>query len=436
MSALARYFKSQGKDVSGYDKTATELTSKLEEEGIPVHYIDRGSVVAEEMDSLETLVIYTPAIPKSHGELTALQNRGFNVIKRAAALGIISKEYKAFAVAGTHGKTTTSAILAHVLNQMPEGCNAFIGGITSNYNSNCLINPKSDRVVVEADEFDRSFLQLFPYCSIVTSIDADHLDIYEHGDNLTTSFIEFINQTSKEGIVLLNARIELKDDVIANDLKVLRYGVDIAADWSAGNLRYENEHFYFDVPSKGLMNIELGIPGRHNAENALGVLALCVELGLSEQDIRKGLQTFKGVRRRFDVRLKNEGLVIIDDYAHHPTEISAFLSSVRQLYPDRQMTVVFQPHLYSRTRDFMDGFAEALSMADEVFLLDIYPAREEPIPGITSEVLLDKITLTDKEMSSKENIVFDLAAKERELILVIGAGDIDTCVEPIVKAYL
>lgn len=435
MSALARYFKSMGKTVSGYDKTRTELTEQLEKEGIPVHYTDKGTAVLNELDRSQTLVIFTPAIPASHGELNALKDRGYEMIKRARALGIISNAFTTFAVAGTHGKTTTSTILAHVLHQTKEGVNAFIGGISSNYNSNCIINAEAERVVVEADEFDRSFLQLRPNFAIVTSMDADHLDIYGDKDHLTRSFEEFMRLVSSSGLVLLHAGLKPNEEEIK--AKVIRYGFHVDADWKGTSTSYEDGKFFFDVTHGGqeYRTIELGLPGKHNAENALAVFALCMELGIEEALIRDALASFKGVKRRFEFHIRTEDLVIIDDYAHHPAEIEAFISSVRLLYPGRKLTAVFQPHLFSRTRDFMEGFGQSLSLADEVILLPIYPAREEPIPGITSEVILNCLT-TPGEMSSLNNVVMDLHKLSREVILIIGAGDIDTVVSPIVKSYL
>jgi UDP-N-acetylmuramate--alanine ligase len=437
MSALARYFKSQGKGVGGYDKTRTHLTKKLEEEGIEVHYEDHGESVLRGLDRKTTLVIYTPAVPKDHKELIAFQQYEYEIIKRAKALGIISAEFETFAVAGTHGKTTTSTLLAHVLHESPGKCNAFVGGISANYHSNCIIEPASQRVVVEADEFDRSFLQLYPKYAIVTSMDADHLDIYGDGNEFKKSFVDFMNQVDEKGHLMIQAGLDLAGYQMKDGLRVSTYGFAENAMWKGHNARYENGRFYFDIrgPKNHYTRVELGIPGNHNAENALAVFALCSEYGITEKTLREALASFKGVERRFDFKVRREDLVVIDDYAHHPTELEAFLSSVRKLYPGKKLTGVFQPHLFSRTRDFMEGFAASLSICDELYLLDIYPARELPIPGITSQVLLDKITSPLKAMSSKSTIVADLKKMPREVILVMGAGDIDTCVEPIKRAY-
>lgn len=437
MSALARYFNAQGKRVSGYDKTRTELTIQLESEGIAVHYEDWGTAALNDLDKASTLVIYTPAIPKEHQELNAFVAQEFTLIKRARALGIISSELETYAVAGTHGKTTTSTLLAWVLSNTPEKCNAFVGGISSNFHSNTLIEPASDRVVVEADEFDRSFLQLNPDYAIVTNMDADHLDIYGDGDHLLQSFNDFINRIHPQGLLVINANLDISSFKLQPTLKKVTYGLNPLANWHALNLRYEQGCFLFDIqaPGKQYEAVELGIPGSHNCENAVAVFALCSELGMDEGVLRKALASFKGVQRRFDFQIRRDELVIIDDYAHHPTEIEAFLSSVKKLYPGKKITAVFQPHLFSRTRDFMEGFARSLGMCDELFLLDIYPARELPIPGITSQVLLDQVQLNQKWMSSKQTIVADLQKGPREVIVIIGAGDIDTCVKPITAAY-
>lgn len=437
MSALARYFHSQSKEVAGYDKTRTKLTIALEQEGIDIHYHDLDEGILAQLNRSDTLVVYTPAVPKDFGELTALQEEGYHVIKRAKALGIISEAFETFAVAGTHGKTTTSSILAHVLNQTTEGVNAFIGGITSNYDSNCIINKESNRVVVEADEFDRSFLTLYPDNTIVTSMDADHLDIYGDGDHLTASFNEFINQTKSYGVILVNSKIDLTKFELADNIRINTYGVDGHTDWRLHALKYADGKFFFDIISRSdiYRNIEFGLPGQHNAENATAVFALCIESGVSEDEIREAFRTFKGVKRRFDFKLRRDDMVVIDDYAHHPTEIEAFLRSVRKLYPEKKITAVFQPHLYSRTRDFMAGFANTLALADELYLLPIYPARELPIEGITSAALFEEVNLYDKYLSSKETIVEDLKKGQHEVICIIGAGDIDTIVEPITQAY-
>ncbi len=436
MSALARFFKIEGKNVMGYDKTKTRLTDLLQQEGIDVHFEDKGDNALDNLKKDETLVVYTPAIPISLAELSAFKTSGFKVVKRSEVLGIISKGFKTFAVAGTHGKTTTSSIMAHVLYTTEESCNAFIGGITTNYNSNCLISENTSRVVVEADEFDRSFLTLKPNYSIITSTDADHLDIYGNAEVLKDSFVEFAELTNPNGIILLQADNDLAG--YKGAAKILTYGLDAyEANWFARNIRYERGRIYFDIHSKSkrFIGVEFGLPGHHNVENALAVFALLYEYGIPESHLRTAFKSYLGVKRRFEIHLQTEEQVIIDDYAHHPNELKALLNSVKTIYPTRAITCVFQPHLYSRTKDFMDEFANALSLADRLYLLDIYPAREAPIDGITSEVLLDKTSLNQKQLSSKDMIVEDLKRAENNLIVIAGAGDIDTCIDPIVNAY-
>jgi len=435
MSAIARFFNGQGKEVLGYDKTKTALTQTLEKEGINIHYKDLGKEILNQIDKKNTLVIYTPAIPKTHQELNILIKNNYYFIKRAKALGIISNEKETYAVAGTHGKTTTSSIMAHVLYQTPQSCNAFIGGITSNYNSNCLINETSNRVVVEADEFDRSFLQLSSNYTIITTTDADHLDIYGDANTLKHSFIEFAEKTNKKGLLMVNANIDFTD--YKGQTKVLTYGFNSNANWKGENLRYIDGNLYFDIINndKIYKDVQFGLPGKHNVENALAVFALLTEVGINEKDIRNSFITYKGVKRRFDYHIRRKDFIIIDDYAHHPKEITAFLNSVKEIYPTKKITTVFQPHLFSRTNDFMDEFATALALSDKLYLLDIYPARELPMEGVTSQVLLNKINLKDKQMSSKQNIVDDLHQSKHDIIVIVGAGDIDTTIQPIVKSY-
>lgn len=436
MSALARFFNMQGKVVIGYDKTQTVLTNKLVSEGINIHFEDLGEKVLKDLNEKHTLVVYTPAIPNTHQELNAFQKSNFIIIKRAKALGIISEEQDAYAVAGTHGKTTTSSIMAHVLYNTKESTNAFIGGITTNYNSNCLIAEQANRVVVEADEFDRSFLQLSPKYSVITSMDADHLDIYGEAEVLENSFIEFAERTDENGLVFVQS--DLNFDKYNGKAKVLSYGFNGQnSDWQAERLNYKNGTAYFDVKNhdKLYSSVEFGLPGKHNAENALAVFGLLIETGISEEVIREGFRTYTGVKRRFEYHLKHKDLIIIDDYAHHPSEITAFLNSVKEIYPNKKITAVFQPHLFSRTQDFMSDFRKSLSICDRLYLLDIYPARELPIPGVTSQVLLNGIKIEDKQLSSKENIVKDLSEKTHEIIVIIGAGDIDTTILPITNAY-
>lgn len=428
MSALARYFHVNKFKVSGYDKTKSELTQKLEEEGIDVHYHDRGSLLSEELNKSSTLVIITPAVNKNLEELKFLQDQGYTIIKRSKALGLLTKSSKGLGVAGTHGKTTTSTLLAHVLNNSILGCNAFLGGISSNYNSNLILNKDTEYTVVEADEFDRSFLQLSPFASIITSTDADHLDIYGDAQTLKENFQDYAHLTNAGGLLIQQVDIALK-----SPSPILSYAVNKTADCYSNNLRYIGGKFLFDYYDSDhtFKNVELGIPGIHNAENATAIIALCIFLGLSEDEIRSGLRSFKGVKRRFEYHVKRENAVFIDDYAHHPTEIRALIDSIKLLYPRRKIKAIFQPHLFSRTKDFMNEFAHELSKIDELILLPIYPAREEAIPGISSEALLAKITNNNTRIVERDEAVQSLFLEEGSVYLTIGAGDIDRIVKPL-----
>ena len=434
MSALARYFYSLGWEVSGYDKTETPLTLALKEEGISIHYTDLGSNIPDQFKDIDTtLIIYTPAIPKIHGELNYFQDNNFNILKRSQVLGLLTHHSKGLGVAGTHGKTTTSTLLAHILNESEVKCNAFLGGISSNFNSNLLTSSTSEYTVIEADEFDRSFLQLSPFASIITSTDADHLDIYGDASVLVEGFQEYANLIHADGILILRNGLKL-----TSKATILTYAVnDETADYTAFNLRFSEGKFLFDVksPSGKLLNFDFGLPGIHNAENALACIALCQFLGLSEESIRYGLKTFKGVKRRFEFHIRKDNLVYIDDYAHHPTEINALVSSVRMMYPGKRIIGAFQPHLFSRTRDFFDGFVEELSKLDEVVLLPIYPAREEPIPGVTSDSLLDKLTSSKKQILTHDEALNYLKNVSDCIVLTIGAGDIDKIVKPLEAAF-
>lgn len=435
MSALARYFNSLGWPVAGYDKTPSTLTAKLEEEGIEIHYEDFGPSIPQAFrDTEKTLVIYTPAIPVNFGELLHVQHAGYVVKKRAEVLGMITQNTKGLAVAGTHGKTTTSTMLAHLLDVSNEKCNAFLGGISSNFQSN-FVQGDSDWTVVEADEFDRSFLHLTPLASIITSTDADHLDIYGNSDTFLEGFKEYASQIQSSGLLVRHIDVDLSHQ------NVRTYALNRQADYSGWNSRVEDGFFTVDVrtPSKDWKSVALGLPGVHNAENAIACIALAEFVGLDEATIRKGLKTFKGVKRRFEYHIREENLVYIDDYAHHPTEIKALIDSVELLYAGKRITGIFQPHLFTRTRDFFDGFAEQLSRLDEVILMPIYPAREEPIPGITSDALLEKITSADRNLFSASTIVEEVTEalevnRQDNVILTIGAGDIDRIVEPLKNA--
>lgn len=435
MSALARYFNSLGWPVAGYDKTPSPLTAKLEEEGISIHYEDFGPSLPEVFrDTEKTLVVFTPAIPQNFGELLHVKHAGYVVKKRAEVLGMITQNTKGLAVAGTHGKTTTSTMLAHLLDVSEEKCNAFLGGISSNFQSN-FVQGNSDWTVVEADEFDRSFLHLYPKASIITSTDADHLDIYGDSTTFLQGFKEYVSQIDREGLFVRHLDVELEHE------NTISYALERAADYSGWNPRVENEFFTIDVktPEKEWNSVALGLPGLHNAENAIACIAMAEYAGLSEEIIRTGLKTFKGVKRRFEYHVRKENLVYIDDYAHHPTEIKALIDSVKLLYAGKRITGIFQPHLFTRTRDFFDGFAAQLSRLDEVVLMPIYPAREEPISGVHSDALLKEIQSENKRLVTSDAVVADIEQHRDgsdQVILTIGAGDIDRIVEPLKAALL
>lgn len=433
MSAIARYYNAKGFRVSGYDKTPSPLTHALENEGIEVHYEDNTSYIPKDIET--TLVVYTPAIPKDMGELVYVQENGYRVIKRSRMLGEITQGQRCMAVAGTHGKTTTSTLLSHIFTASGEGCSAFLGGISKNYGSNLLIH-QNDVVVVEADEFDRSFLQLYPEIAVITSMDADHLDIYGDESHIREAFKAFASQVSGTVIVKKGLDITAED----TEAKILTYSYnDPSADFHAvltegdGNGR---SHFDLHWPGGVIRDCMVGIPGWVNIENAVAASAIGLTYGLDPERIKEALAGFSGVRRRFDIRLENERCIYIDDYAHHPREIAASLTSIRGNYPGRKLTAIFQPHLYTRTRDFAEGFAEALSHADRLILLDIYPAREEPIPGVTSEIIFDGVSLDDKVLLRKEELMRhleSLEAPQNEVYMTIGAGDIDRFVEPLAE---
>lgn len=435
MSALARYFKSIGWRVAGYDKTPTTLTEELQKEEIDIHFEDLGHQIPAPFKDIEkTLVIYTPAIPKDHGELNFFKGSTQYLFKRSEVLGLLTRQSKGLGVAGTHGKTTTSSMLAYILHSSHLKCNAFLGGIASNFNSNLVIGKESEFTVIEADEFDRSFLKLTPYASIITSTDPDHLDIYGDEKIFLEGFQKYAALIAPSGYLVKKEGLQVNSTA-----RTVSYAIDSpTADFSAFGLRFQDGRFLFDVrtPSGLMTDVELGIPGIHNAENALACIALAQFIGVTNEEIRIGLKNFKGVKRRFEYQIRTEDLVYIDDYAHHPTEIRALVSSVRLLYPDKRITGVFQPHLFSRTRDFYDGFAEELSKLDEVILLPIYPAREEPIPGVTSEHLLEKVTVKDKKLMQPSEAVTHLSKYRQGAILTIGAGDIDRIVEPLRKSLV
>lgn len=426
MSALARHFKTIGKNVSGYDKTQTELTKTLENLGIQVHYEDNIDNIPAGFQQSNTLVVVTPAVPKNHTEWNYFLQHNFEIKKRAEVLGIITKDTFCFAVAGTHGKTTTSSILAHILFQSGVDVTSFLGGILENYNSNLVGNGKTV-TVVEADEFDRSFLHLHPDIACITSMDADHLDIYGDSASIESSFVEFANKIEDKTKLFITNLLPLDGVIVA---------VNETASFEAFNIRIENSQYVFDVktPSEIIKNIHFGLPGKHNLSNALMALAMAKTYGVSNDAICGALASFKGIKRRFSYQIKNNDLVYIDDYAHHPTEIDAVHQAVRDLYPGQKVLAVFQPHLFSRTNDFVDNFAKSLSQFDEVLLLDIYPARELPMPGVTSEWLLGKMSNDHKKLVEKAAVIPEILKSDATVFVTIGAGDIGEMVQPIKEA--
>ncbi|WP_333810258.1 UDP-N-acetylmuramate--L-alanine ligase [Flavobacterium sp.] len=425
MSALARYFQYIGKKVVGYDKTPTQLTDELQAIGLEIHFEDNISLIPTDFYVENTLVIVTPAVPVSHSEWNYFIERGFTIKKRAEVLGIITKDTYCFAVAGTHGKTTTSSILGHVLYESGVDVTAFLGGIVENYNSN-LIGSGKTVTVVEADEFDRSFLHLHPNVSCVTSMDADHLDIYGDAASIEDSFREFAAKTPSENLYVIKG-LPLEGNTI---------GVNNDADFSAQNIRIENGFYVFDVKTltEVVQNVKFGLPGHHNLTNALLAFAMAKSYGVSNEKISAALASFKGVRRRFSFQIREEKLVYIDDYAHHPTEINAVHQAVRELYPGKKIIAAFQPHLFSRTKDFVDGFAESLSQFDEILLLEIYPARELPMEGVNSTWLLNKINNPNKKLVSKDELFTAFENSDADVFVTIGAGDIGELVKDLKKA--
>ena len=425
MSALARYFQYIGKKVVGYDKTPTQLTDELQAIGLEIHFEDNIHLIPEDFYVENTLVIVTPAVPVSHSEWNYFIEREYNIKKRAEVLGIITKDTYCFAVAGTHGKTTTSSILGHVLYESGVDVTAFLGGIVENYNSN-LIGSGKTVTVVEADEFDRSFLHLHPNVSCVTSMDADHLDIYGDAASIEESFREFAAKTSSENLYVIKG-LPLEGNTI---------GVNNDADFSAQNIRIENGFYVFDVktPNEVVQNVKFGLPGHHNLTNALLAFAMAKSYGVSNEKISTALASFKGVRRRFSFQIREEKLVYIDDYAHHPTEINAVHQAVRELYPGKKIIAAFQPHLFSRTKDFIDGFAESLSKFDEILLMEIYPARELPMEGVNSTWLLSKIDNPNKKLVNKDQLFTSFENSDAEVFITIGAGDIGELVKDLKKA--
>ncbi|GFZ80738.1 UDP-N-acetylmuramate--L-alanine ligase [Aquaticitalea lipolytica] len=427
MSALARYFVANGKIVAGYDKTKTDITEALVDLGVKVHFEDSvNNITAPFLNAETTLVIYTPAVPKDHKELNFFKNNNYEVLKRSTVLGEITKNTFCLAVAGTHGKTTTTSILGHLLYQSNVEVTAFLGGISENYNSNFILNG-TKVTVVEADEFDRSFLTLSPDMACITSMDADHLDIYGEADELKKSFVEFSKKIKPNGKLFVKSGLPIKG---------ITYGIEDDSDYSVQNIKIINGSYEFDVktPTQTLHNFKFNLPGRHNLSNALIALAMSVEYGIPQQQLATALASYKGVKRRFTYQIKTEDLVFIDDYAHHPEEINAVHQAVREMYPNKKVLAIFQPHLFSRTRDFADDFAKSLSQFDDILLLDIYPARELPISGINSEWLLTKIKNNNKKLIQKSELISSIKQSNAQVILTIGAGDIGEEVKHIKQA--
>ncbi len=430
MSALARFFASKGVSVSGYDKTSTPLTKELEKEGISIHYADDTSLIPQSPD----LVIYTPAIPADLLEWEHVHNLGCPIMKRSEILGLLSKDYFTIAIAGTHGKTSITSMVAHILQSAGMKITAFMGGISKNYHSNLIVNPDSEIFVVEADEFDKSFLTLNPDIAIVSSVDADHLDIYKTHQNLIDTFNQFVHKVKTAGKVLIRKNafpesLEKKE--------FFTYSIEGKSNIVAKNIRILDGNYVFDLQylDNEIHGLVLSVPGRHNVENATAAISVAMALQISPEVIKTAIASYTGVKRRFDYQIKTPKLIYIDDYAHHPEEIRAFVNAIKELYPEKEITGIFQPHLFSRTQDFMEGFAKSLSLLDNLILLDIYPAREKPIEGVSSEALLQKVTSKYKTICPKDKVIDLLQELHPEIILTIGAGDIDQLIEPIVNHY-
>ena len=435
MSALIRYFLSKGKKVAGYDKTPSDLTRQLSREGAALHYMDNVYLIPYDFtDPAKTLVVYTPAVPEDHSELCYFRRNGFEVMKRARVLGEITGYNRGLCVAGTHGKTTTSSMVAHLLKQSHVDCNAFLGGILKNYNSNLMLSDKSDLTVIEADEFDRSFHWLKPYMAVITAADPDHLDIYGTAEAYLESFEHYTTLIQPGGALIIRKGISLQPQV-QQGVKVYTYSRD-EGDFHAENIRIGNGEIFIDFvgPEVRINDIQLGIPISINIENGVAAMALAHLNGVTNEEIKQGMASFHGVDRRFDFKIKNDRVVFLSDYAHHPSEIKQSVLSIRELYKDKKITAIFQPHLYTRTRDFYKDFASSLSLLDEVILVDIYPAREQPIPGVTSQLIYDNLRPgIEKCMCKKEEILNILENKNIEVLITLGAGDIDNYVPSITE---
>ena len=437
MSAIARYFKAKGFNVAGYDRTASLLTHELEKEGIAVNYSDEVEVIPSEYKNPDnTFVVFTPAIPKDNVQYNFFVSNNFVMQKRAQVLGDITRRERGLCVAGTHGKTTTSTMIAHILKQSHVDCNAFLGGISKNYTSNLLLSDKSDLVVIEADEFDRSFHHLSPYMAVVTATDADHLDIYGTYDAYVESFNHFTSLVQPGGVLIMKKGIVLNPQ-LAENVSLYTYSATEKADFYADNIRIGGGKLLFDfiAPTTKICDVDLGVPVLVNVENAVAAMAVALLSGATESELKAGIASFAGIRRRFEIHYKSDKFTLVDDYAHHRKEIEASLKSINALYNDRKIVVVFQPHLFTRTRDFYADFAKALSVATQVVLVEIYPARENPIDGVSSKIIFDEITSPVKKITTKKELIDTLDNIDFQVLLVVGAGDIDTLIPSIIEHF-
>ncbi|MFV0392557.1 MAG: UDP-N-acetylmuramate--L-alanine ligase [Paludibacteraceae bacterium] len=437
MSALARFFNEKGGQVAGYDRTQSKVTDDLIREGISITFDEAlDTIPADFLDPQKTLVVITPAVPSEHEQLIFFQKNGFQIMKRSEVLGAITRKSKAICIAGTHGKTTTSTMTAHLMHQSHVECSAFLGGISNNYGTNLILSKESNYVVVEADEYDRSFHHLSPFMAVITSMDPDHLDIYGTEDAFIESFVHFTSLIKSGGVLIVNKKATIHP-TLQKGVRLYTYGLDVNADFHATNIRTEQGKILFDfvTPTETIANIQLGVPVMINIENGVAAMALAWLNGVTDKELRTAMSTFSGIYRRFDIVYRSENTLYIDDYAHHPSELEASISSIRQLFPERNITGIFQPHLYTRTRDFAPDFAKALSALDEVILLDIYPARELPIAGVTSEIIVKDITIPNKSLANKENLLTLLDDKTLDVLVTFGAGDIDKMV-PLIKKFL
>jgi UDP-N-acetylmuramate--alanine ligase len=435
MSALARYFRHYGKQVAGYDKSQSALTAELQHEGIECHFNEDVDLLKKTISPFskdEVLIVLTPAVPSDHAEYIYLKENAYTILKRSQVLGEITKSHKTIAIAGTHGKTTTTTMVTHLLKSAGVNCFSFMGGISKNYNTNLLLGDANMDawVVVEADEYDRSFLTLHPQIAIITSVDADHLDIYGDDKSVKEGYSLFAGQVKKDGVLVVKKNV---DNELALTNKRLIYSLNLDTEYCARSIHIENAQFHYDIvsPVEPVSHVTLGIPGMHNVENSIAAVAVAQQVGVKAEVIKEALRSFAGVKRRFDYRVNEKNVVYIDDYAHHPEELKATIGSVRKLYPEKKITGIFQPHLFSRTRDFADAFAESLDMLDECILLEIYPAREKPIEGVSSQMLLGKMKIQSKWVMSKEEALQQVKNTRPQVLLTMGAGDIDRLVEPI-----